>query len=40
MVINLLKMLSKGAKTIVHDKKFEGLKNGILYLSLKMLEKL
>ncbi len=31
--------ITKGAKTIVHDKKFEGLKDGVLYLSLKNVRK-
>ena len=32
--------ISKGAKTIVHNKKFEGFKNGILYLSFKNVRKI
>ncbi len=32
--------ISKGAKTIVHDKKFEGFKNKILYLSYKNVRKI
>ena len=40
MGINLLIMQSNGAKTIIYDKKFEGFKNGILYLSFKNVRKI
>ncbi len=32
--------ISKGAKTIIHNKKFEGFKNEILYLSFKNVRKI
>ncbi len=32
--------ISKGAKTIIHDKEFEGFKNGILYLRFKNVRKI
>ena len=31
--------IAKGAKTIIYDKKFEGFKNGILYLKFKNVRK-
>ena len=31
--------ISRGAKTIIHEKKFQGFKNGILYLSLVNVRK-
>ena len=36
MAINLFLMLYQKGKTIVHDKKFQGFKNDVLYLSLVM----
>ena len=32
--------ISKGAKTIVYNKKFQGFKNGVLYLSFKNVRKI
>ncbi len=32
--------ISKGAKTIIHNKKFEGFKNGILYLRFRNVRKI
>ena len=32
--------IAKGAKTIIYNKKFQGFKNGILYLSFKNVRKI